>query len=163
MRRPSSETAPLPSFAAWSIASMIRRVRSWRRWLGVKTSFACSTWPGGSPTCPRSPARPAGAGGEPSGSLKSPNGPSIGRRPWRGRPRRSAPAGSATDRPSGARAYPPRRDRSTPNSRTPSRRSSPCGSVLTRLAMPRRPVRDSEQFAIRRSRYGRRGHSAVDL
>jgi hypothetical protein len=47
IRRPSSDTAPLPSAAASRIASMMRRVRSTSRGAGVNTSLAssiCDGW-----------------------------------------------------------------------------------------------------------------------
>ncbi len=60
--RPSSDTAPLPCFAASSIASRIRRARSTSSSLGEKTSFASATcfgWIAHLPSQPSAAARRA--------------------------------------------------------------------------------------------------------
>jgi len=74
---------PPPPAAASCIAAMMRRAISTFFAAGVKTSLASAIWLGWIahlPSKPSAAARCADAR-KPSGSLKSPNGPSIGRTP----------------------------------------------------------------------------------
>ncbi len=59
IRRPSSETAPLPSRAASFIASTIRRVRVISCSSGEKTRWASSTWLGWIAHLPSNPSTAA--------------------------------------------------------------------------------------------------------
>ena len=83
MRRPSSETAPLPSLAALSISSRIRRARVASFSGGVNISLANAIWEGWIHHLPSTPsaAQARAAALYSSGSSILPNGPSIGRSP----------------------------------------------------------------------------------